>query len=158
MLARKRISSTSTSATPFCCEHFENSHYVDPAHTWLVPQTIPTIFSSGIPNPPQMIAELRPRRCSWRVTDATRNPDYISIDSKPAPHGTMKVVDREVTPFDDPTNMWHVQRTLFGQTVYVRDCINLHHICLWQSFQSAGSFSKDEGFLYEGWDNKSVLE
>ncbi len=39
------------------------------------------------------------------VTDATRNPDYISIDSKPAPHGTMKVVDSEVTPFDDPTNM-----------------------------------------------------
>ena len=55
----------------------------------------------------------------------------ISIDSKPAPHGTMKVVDREVTPFDDPTNMWeYVQRTLFGQTVYLRDNINLHHICL----------------------------
>ena len=39
--------------------------YVDPPHTSLVPQTIPTIFSSGIPNPPQMIAGLRPRHCSW---------------------------------------------------------------------------------------------
>ena len=52
---------------PMCCGHFENSHYVDPAHTSLVPQTITTIFSSGIPNPPQMIDGLRPRRCSWRV-------------------------------------------------------------------------------------------
>ena len=55
---------------PICCEHFENSHYVDPAHTSLVPQTIPTIFSSGIPNTPQTIAELRPRHCSWRVCAA----------------------------------------------------------------------------------------
>ena len=39
-------------------------------HTSLVPQTIPTIFSSGIPNPPQMIAGLRPRPCSWRVCTA----------------------------------------------------------------------------------------
>ena len=52
------------------CEHFENSHYVEPPHTSLVPQTIPTKFSSGIPNPPQMIAGLRPRRCSWRVCAA----------------------------------------------------------------------------------------
>ena len=28
------------------------------------------MFSSGIPNPPQMIAGLRPRRCSWRVCAA----------------------------------------------------------------------------------------
>ena len=70
----------------------------------------------------------------------------------------MKVVDREVTPFDYPPNMWYVQRTLFGQSVYLRDNINWHDIYLWQSFQSAGSFSKDEGFLYEGSDNKSVLE
>ena len=43
---------------------------VDPPHTLLVPHTIPTIFSSGIPNPPQMIAGLRPRLCSWRVCAA----------------------------------------------------------------------------------------
>ena len=43
---------------------------MDPPHTLLVPQTIPTIFSSDIPNPPQMIAGLRPRRCSWRVCAA----------------------------------------------------------------------------------------
>ena len=55
---------------PICCEHFENSHYVDPAHTSLVPQTIPTICSSGIPNPSQMIDGRRPRRCSWRVCAA----------------------------------------------------------------------------------------
>ena len=54
---------------PICCEHFENSHYVDPAHTSIVPQTIPTIFSSGIPNPPQMIAELRPRRCRAKLRE-----------------------------------------------------------------------------------------
>ena len=38
-----------------------------PHFTSLVPQTIPTIFSSGIPNPPQMIDGLRPRHCSWCV-------------------------------------------------------------------------------------------
>ena len=43
---------------------------MDPPHTSLVPQTIPTIFSSGIPNTPQMIAGLRLRRCSWRVCAA----------------------------------------------------------------------------------------
>ena len=43
---------------------------MDPPHTSLVPQTIPTIFSSGIPNSPQMIAGLRPWRCSWRVCAA----------------------------------------------------------------------------------------
>ncbi len=36
----------------------------------------------------------------------------------------MKVVDREVTPFDYPPNMWYLQRTLFGQTVYLRDNID----------------------------------
>ena len=55
---------------PICCEHFENSQYVDPAHRSLVPQTFPTIFSSGIPIPAQMIAGLRPRRCSWRMCAA----------------------------------------------------------------------------------------
>ena len=55
---------------PICCEHFDNTHYVDPAHTSLVPQTIPTIFSSVITNTPQMIAELHLRRCSWRVCAA----------------------------------------------------------------------------------------
>ena len=45
-------------------------YYVDPPHTSLVPQTIPNIFSSGIPNLPQMIAGLRPRHCSWRVCAA----------------------------------------------------------------------------------------
>ena len=41
-----------------------------PVPHFLVPQTIPTIFSSGIPNPPQMIAGLRPRHCSWHVCAA----------------------------------------------------------------------------------------
>ena len=27
----------------------------------------------------------------------------------------MKVVDREITPFDDPPNMWYVQMTLLGK-------------------------------------------
>ena len=48
---------------------------------------------------------------------------------------------------------WQEEITYKEDTVYLRD-----NIKLWQSFQSAGSFSKDERFLYEGWDNKSVLE
>ncbi len=59
---------------------------------------------------------------------------------------------------EDSQYIWYVQRILFGQTEYLRDNINWHHICLSQSFQSAGSFSKGEWFLYEGWDTKSVLE
>ena len=47
-----------------------------PPHTSLVPQTIPTIFSSGIPNPPQMIDGLRPKRCSWRVCAAIACHNY----------------------------------------------------------------------------------
>ena len=54
---------------------------------------------------------------------------------------------------------WQEEITYEEDTVYLRDNINLHRICLWQSFQSAGSFfSKDEGFLYEGWYNTSILE
>ncbi len=53
---------------------------------------------------------------------------------------------------------WQEEIAYKEDIVYLRDNIHLHHICLWQSFQSAGSFSKDEGFLYEGWDNKSILE
>ena len=58
---------------------------MDPPHTSLVPQAIPTIFSSGIPNPPQKIAGLRLRRCSWRVCAAitchnnTHNCDVLLL-------------------------------------------------------------------------------
>ena len=37
-----------------CSDHFEDSQYMDPAHTSLMPHAIPTIFRS-IPNPPNMI-------------------------------------------------------------------------------------------------------
>ena len=46
---------------------------------------------------------------------------------------------------------WHEEITYEEDTVYLRDNINLHHICLSKSFQKAGSFSKDEGCLYKGW-------
>ena len=41
---------------------------------------------------------------------------------------------------------WQEETTYKEDNVYLRDNIHLHHICLWQSFQSAGSFSK--GFFY----------
>ena len=54
----------------YATRHFENSHYVDPAHISLCHKQFRLYVHLAFQKPPLMIAELRPRRCSWRVCAA----------------------------------------------------------------------------------------